>query len=258
MGSRIRTIVCTTLAASLFASALVAQIPDEFTNLKLLPKEISKQDLVGTMRDWAGGLGVRCNHCHVGPDNLQGMDFATDEKATKRTARKMLEMSRAINGQMLAALPTVDEGAEAQVVSCYTCHRGLSKPPRNINVQLSRVYQQDGLDAALGEFKSLREEHFGAGKYDLRSTTLNALAQRLLEGGKQDEALAVLEANRELHPDSADLEAAFGFFHLQTGDAEQAEAAFKRSLELDPENRGAQFGMSRLQAMKAAPQETEQ
>jgi thioredoxin reductase len=41
------------------------QIPDKFTNLKVLPKDISKQELQSTMRGFAFALGVRCEHCHV-------------------------------------------------------------------------------------------------------------------------------------------------------------------------------------------------
>ncbi len=112
-----------------------AQIPDEFTNLQLLNPEIEKDRLVGTMKNWADGLGVRCNHCHVGPDDLQGMNFASDEKAEKRTARKMLEMSRVINRELMKEIP-IAEGRRSMVVSCFTCHRGQTKPkniPPRIN-----------------------------------------------------------------------------------------------------------------------------
>ena len=85
-----RVAMATLAVATLTANPVAAQIPEEFTNLQLLPKDIEQRKLVRTMRDWAGGLGVRCNHCHVGPENLQGMDFASDEKRTKRAARKML------------------------------------------------------------------------------------------------------------------------------------------------------------------------
>lgn len=115
------------LGAVVVGSAAVAQIPDQFTNLRLLDPDIDKKQLVGTMRDWAAGIGARCNYCHVGPDDLVGMDFASDDKATKRTARKMLEMSRVINRQLLADLPTA-EGRRHRVASCYTCHRGEAMP----------------------------------------------------------------------------------------------------------------------------------
>ena len=41
------------------------------------------------MRNFASGLGVRCDHCHVGgnPDTLEGFDFASDAKEAKQVAR---------------------------------------------------------------------------------------------------------------------------------------------------------------------------
>lgn len=41
------------------------KVPDKFTNLKVLPKDIGKDDLVTTMRMFARSLGLRCNPCHV-------------------------------------------------------------------------------------------------------------------------------------------------------------------------------------------------
>ena len=80
------------LAMGLLASSpIYAQIPDKFTNLKVLPKDISKQELQSTMRGFAFALGVRCEHCHVekkAPEH--GLDFAADDKDAKKTARLML------------------------------------------------------------------------------------------------------------------------------------------------------------------------
>jgi len=56
------------LGALLTASPARAEIPDEFTNLEVLPEDITRGELVSIMRGFAGALGVRCNHCHVGED----------------------------------------------------------------------------------------------------------------------------------------------------------------------------------------------
>ena len=63
-------------------------------NLKVLPEDISSEDLSATMRGFAMGLGVRCETCHVGEPNtpLHTFDFASDEKPMKQKARLMLEM----------------------------------------------------------------------------------------------------------------------------------------------------------------------
>src|SRR5688572_33487543 len=110
------------------APSAFAQIPQTFTNLQVLPKDIPRPQLVATMRGFAGALGVRCTHCHVGPDNLEGMDFATDQKAAKVAARAMLRMVRAINTDFMKALPPAD--APRGDVGCITCHRRSAKPPR--------------------------------------------------------------------------------------------------------------------------------
>lgn len=118
------------LAAGLSLDAVTApaQIPAIFTNLQVQPKDIPRGQLINRMKAITGDLGVRCTYCHVGPDDLTGMDFATDEKRTKRVAREMMRMVDAINGEHLAALPPGDTARET--VTCYTCHRGEAKPAR--------------------------------------------------------------------------------------------------------------------------------
>lgn len=63
-------------------------------------------------------LGVSFNHCHVG-----GGAFEKDDKPTKQTARRMVQMMRTINDANFGG---------KTVVSCNTCHRGS---PRPVSVQ---------------------------------------------------------------------------------------------------------------------------
>jgi hypothetical protein len=81
--------------------------PDSFTNLKVLPKNIGKQELIATMRGFALGLGVRCTYCHVGREGapLDSLKFASDDKRTKRAARVMIGMVNHINAEHLADVP---------------------------------------------------------------------------------------------------------------------------------------------------------
>jgi tetratricopeptide (TPR) repeat protein len=231
--------------------AALAQIPEKFTNLQVLPKTITKRELVATMRGFASDLGVRCTHCHVGPDNLQGMDFATDEKRSKRVAREMMRMAGHI-AETVAKLPD-REPDPRPAVTCYTCHRALRQPPRDLQLVLSETADMEGIGAALATYKRLRQEHYGRGRYDFSEYSLNALAQHCLERGRHDDARAALELNREQHPSSAAVEAAFGNLHLATGDKEKARGAFKRALERDPENRLAQWGLQQVDAPAKAP-----
>src|SRR4051812_31293527 len=104
-------------------AATPAQPP--FKNLKVLPKDIGRADLLSNMKFFAQSLGVRCTHCHVGEEGkpLSTFDFASDAKDKKATARKMLAMVHRINAQDFGV---TDFGKVK--VTCFTCHRGSTKP----------------------------------------------------------------------------------------------------------------------------------
>ncbi len=65
-------------------------IPDTFTNLQVLPKQISKPELVHIMKSFCITFEKRCSFCHVATDDLSQADFASDEKDTKKKARELL------------------------------------------------------------------------------------------------------------------------------------------------------------------------
>lgn len=69
-------------------------IPDTFTNLQVLPKDIAKPELVRIMKSFAITFEKRCSYCHVATDDLSEADFASDEKATKKKARELLQFIR--------------------------------------------------------------------------------------------------------------------------------------------------------------------
>jgi len=247
--------VAIALAALALAAPVAAQVPDEFTNLKLLPPDISKAELVATMRGWAGALGVRCNHCHVGSENpasLRGMNFASDEKATKRTARRMLEMSRTLNDKLLADLPTA-EHRDHQTITCYSCHRGMARPPRALGDELALATQSGGIEAAVKKYRELRAEHFAAGRYDFRDRGLNIVAGQLIEAGRTPEARRLLELNHEFYPDSVDIDVRYGQLFLKEGKLDEAQAAFAKALAAEPDNGAAKFGLSQVERARKEP-----
>src|ERR1700734_2431996 len=84
----------------------------QFKNIQTL-KGIPADQLIPTMQFITASLGVECEFCHV-----QGA-FEKDEKKTKQTARKMMEMMFTINQENF-------EGHRE--VTCYSCHRGSAKP----------------------------------------------------------------------------------------------------------------------------------
>ncbi|WP_225874592.1 c-type cytochrome [Pedobacter hiemivivus] len=68
------------------------------TNLKVLPKNISHDDLDKVMDGFKLALGVKCNYCHSPrKDNPKKLDFASDENPKKEIARDMMRMTNKIN-----------------------------------------------------------------------------------------------------------------------------------------------------------------
>jgi len=57
---------------------------------------------------------------------LTGVDFVSDERQPKRTARQMIVLTRRINSDLAAALGSTKDGGDR--VRCATCHRGNARP----------------------------------------------------------------------------------------------------------------------------------
>jgi tetratricopeptide (TPR) repeat protein len=215
------------------STALLAQIPDKFTNLQTLPKEISKSELVGIMRKYAGDLGVRCGFCHVGgdPNTLQGVNFASDESDKKKTTRLMIRMVQSINQDQLTKLGK----KPSPQVSCVTCHRRNSDP-RTIDALLAESIKKDGTEPAIAMYNKLKAENYGNGKYDFSDLPLNVVGESLLDSGKVKEATAILELDAELNPLSDWGRYLLGVAHATGGEKEKARADFQKVLELNPKN----------------------
>ena len=74
------------------AAAQRSPIPDTFTNLQVLPKDIRKGELVNIMKAFCFAMDKRCSYCHEATDDLSQADFASDKKETKQKARDLLKL----------------------------------------------------------------------------------------------------------------------------------------------------------------------
>jgi nitrate/TMAO reductase-like tetraheme cytochrome c subunit len=111
------------------ATASMEPKPEEYKNLKVLPKHIAPEQLHGVMGDWSRSLGVRCNFCHVRNEETKKMDFANDAKPEKEMARQMFKMMGKINKKFFHAGKELNGMIAESGVNCYTCHRGSAHPP---------------------------------------------------------------------------------------------------------------------------------
>ncbi|MGB6744151.1 MAG: c-type cytochrome [Terracidiphilus sp.] len=136
------------LAAAVFAASTFAQAPQgpppgggqmhSFpapSNLKVLPKDLTGQQVREIMEHWAGDLGVHCDTCHatdpnnVGPNGRPRLNFPSDEKDEKAMARIMYTMLEDLKTNYVAKVAAMDKMAEpAAPVTCGTCHRGHLDP----------------------------------------------------------------------------------------------------------------------------------
>ena len=241
---------CLTLMTT--AGAARAQMPDKFTNLKVLPKDITKPELIDAMRGYSGALGVRCEYCHVEKaPPAHGEDFAADGKPEKESARLMMKMVADINGKDLAALKT---GRPARVqVRCATCHHGLAVP-QTLGDALGASLAEKGLEASIQRYHELRDTYYGSDSYNFSDRALVDFARSLGASGKTAEALAFLKLNGELYPKSALTPFGLGELYTQTGDRDKAIASFRAALEIDPKFMPAQRRLDELTKEKDVPQ----
>jgi hypothetical protein len=103
------------------------------TNLKILPNDISHDELIKTMKGFSMALGVHCTECHAAAasstTDKPHLDFASDAKPEKTTARNMMRMVTTINHKYLGKM---DNGMLEQI-NCVTCHNGHLKPMVNVD-----------------------------------------------------------------------------------------------------------------------------
>lgn len=238
-----RLLTAAGVAAALAPASLAGQ--GEHENLQVLSPDLSRPELTAIMRGFTQALGVRCSTCHVGEEGqpLSTYDMASDDKPMKVKAREMLRLVQAINGEYLAALP--DRGEPALRVTCGTCHGGLRRP-EPLADHLVRVAMDDGGDAAAARYRELRDEYFGGRAYDFSEGSLTGAMQALVAGERGADAVALGRVAVEFHGESTTVHTFLGQAHEVAGDTDAARAAYRRALELNPDNRAAQ---RRLEAL---------
>ena len=98
-------------------AATALKTPANFTNLRVLPDDIGKDELLQRMKLITQSLGVKCDFCH----RTDTRNYASDEIKKKVVARQMMSMVGRINREHFTW-----EGAPK--ATCFLCHHGQSKP----------------------------------------------------------------------------------------------------------------------------------
>ena len=206
--------------------------PDSLINTQVFPKGTPPIQVIGAMRNFAGGLGVRCQFCHVGEEGkpLETFDFASDQKRTKLVARQMMRMVAEIN-RRVDTLPGRElPGVQ---VGCVTCHRGLSKPV-TLASTITGIATTSGADSAVRAYKNLRLRYYGRDAYDFSEFSLNSAAFNLGRSARYDDAMKLLALNEEMFPTAATTYLFRGNLYLMQKDTANAEKAFREAVKRDP------------------------
>jgi len=122
--------VCIVAVISSVAAIEPTHPKNDYTNLQVLPKDISPKALQEIMvEDFQDALGVGCNFCHANEKGSLHLDYASDEKPEKEIARSMMRMTMDINKKYFEVEhPGI--GDSLMTVSCNTCHNGVPHPEK--------------------------------------------------------------------------------------------------------------------------------
>lgn len=129
-----KNIVFTLLITAVVAMGATADfqqtpLPQKAKNLKVLPKNITHEELDHVMDGWKAALGVKCNFCHAASaTNPKKLDFASDAKPEKEMARKMYKMTAKINKKFFHTSKMANGMMAMEAVDCVTCHHGDPHP----------------------------------------------------------------------------------------------------------------------------------
>ncbi len=123
---------------SIAASSITPpKVADSFQNLKVLPKDITDEQLDSVMDHFKASLGVKCSFCHAdGPviDGKKHLDFVSDTKPEKLRAREMILMTNYLNENFFNPDHSNRPDTIHEVI-CFTCHRGTKEPEAGLMFQ---------------------------------------------------------------------------------------------------------------------------
>ena len=211
-----------------------------YTNLQVLPSDISDAELGQIMLDNLSGLGLPrragegCLYCHAGSLDVprNEWDYASDEKPAKEKARVMMAMVREINEGYLSRLG--DRSDPEVEVGCYTCHAARLNPVPLVGLLLAE-HRDGGVDALARTYRAVRARYYEADAYDFRVSSLVNVANRLVEAGAFDDAGAVHELNVEYHDGPAARAGLVRLRLVQALEADGTDAMIARYRELKDE-----------------------
>ncbi len=179
----------------------------------------------------AQALGVQCAFCHAGP---RGTESGAEGRPPSKyeIARAMIAMTRDLNAAVQAA--TGKAPTEATQVTCVTCHRGVAVPGQLSDI-IAKTALAGGPDAAIAQYRDLRQRYYGGQAYDFREDTLLDAGEKVIRI-KPQSAIPILRLNLEFYPKSVRSYAEIAFAYTRSLNDEAAIAELEKAVEIEPDN----------------------
>jgi tetratricopeptide (TPR) repeat protein len=257
---RVRSLAVALAGSVVFVTPVLAQGGrggEPPRNLQVLPKDMTRPQVTAIMRTFTLALGVRCEHCHAPDPNASAaagggggrggapqLDYALDDKETKKIAREMLKMVADINGKYLPAIGRTI--GEANRVTCETCHHGLASP-QTLRAALAGAVAAKGADSAIALYRELRSRYHGSAAYDFSELSLNEAANQIaMDESRRPAAIALLRLNAEFFPQSVPTYQSLANHSVAVGDTAGAVDALTKALAVQPNNQQLRQMLQRL------------
>jgi hypothetical protein len=116
----------------------------------------------------------------------------------------------------------------------------------SLETTLNEAFEEGGFEAAFTAYRAYRQDP--AHRYVETERPMNRVGYWLLGNDMVDEAIRVFEANVADYPESWNVHDSLGEALMKAGKSEAAIRSYERSLELNPENAGAERALGRLRS----------
>ena len=112
------------------------------------------------------------------------------------------------------------------------------EPPKISIVEiLDKTIAEKGIEAGIAQYREMKAKQ--AATYDFSEPELNQLGYRLLRSGKPKEAIEILKLNVEAYPQAFNTYDSLAEAYTSLNERELAIQNYKKSLELNPNNKNA-------------------
>ncbi|MFT7606820.1 MAG: tetratricopeptide (TPR) repeat protein, partial [Saprospiraceae bacterium] len=108
-----------------------------------------------------------------------------------------------------------------------------TSPKRSMAFSLLDAIEKDGITTALSYYKEIKE----SGDYHLDENEMNLSGYKLLQSGRAKEAASVFKLNIEAFPNSFNVYDSYGEALMVLGDTTPAIENYKKSIQLNPDNK---------------------